>query len=208
MADKSAGNVVAAIEGSKRRTLARFIYALGMHHVGEEVAKILAQYFGSARALLQSRDWEALVADKESVQKENTRRRNRGEALLESVLPGIGPEIIKSVANFLAQPHNREVIELLLERGVDPENPAAAPRAGGAVPGRTFVLTGTLPTLTREAAAALIVAEGGRVTGSVSRKTDYVVAGTDPGSKHDKAAELGIPVLEEQELLNLLGRTN
>ena len=172
------------------------------------MAKILAQYFRSASALLEERDWDAVIAEKEIVQKENTRRRNRGEAPIEPVLPGIGPEIIKSVANFLAQPHNREVIESLLERGVDPENSAAAPRVSGKVPGKTFVLTGTLPTLTRDEAAALIAAEGGRVTGSVSRKTDYVVAGAEPGSKHDKALELGIAVLGEQDLLNLLGKTN
>ena len=209
MAEKSAANVVAAIAASRRRTLARFIYALGMHHVGEEVAKILAQYFGSAQALLEERDWEALIAEKENVQKENARRRNRGEALLEPLLPGIGPEILQSVANFLRQPHNREVIESLLDPkrgGVDPERPCAAPRGGGRVTGKTFVLTGTLPNLARDEAAARIAAEGGRVTGSVSKKTDYVVAGADPGSKYDKARELGITVLEEQDLLKLLAQ--
>jgi DNA ligase (NAD+) len=205
MAEKSSANVVAAIDASRRRTLARFIYALGMHHVGEEVAKILAQFFGSARALLEARDWAALVAEKENVQKENTRRRARGEALLEPVLPGIGPEIIESVATFLTQEHNREVIEALLERGVQPEAPAKTAPRSGKVTGKSFVLTGTLPSLSREEAAARIAAEGGRVTGSVSKKTDYVVAGAEPGSKYDKARELGITVLEEQDLLRLLG---
>jgi DNA ligase (NAD+) len=205
MAAKSAANVMKAIEGSRERPLARFIYALGMHHVGEEVAKILAQYFGSAQALLEPRDWEALIAQKESVQKENTRRRNRGEPELEVLLPGVGPEILASVANFLDQSHNREVIEALLERGVRPEN-AAQPRArAGKLIGKTFVLTGTLPNLSREDAAARIAAEGARVTSSVSRKTDYVVVGADPGSKYEKARELGIAVLEEQDLLKLLG---
>ena len=205
MAEKSAANVLAAIEGGKRRTLARFIYALGMHHVGEEVAKILAQFFGSAQALLETRDWDALIAEKERVQKENTRRRSRGEALLEPILPGIGPEILESVANFLEQAHNREVIQALLERGVAPENPVHAPPRTGKVTGKSFVLTGTLPKLSRDEAAAMIAAEGGRVTGSVSKKTDYVVVGTDPGSKYDKARELGIAVLEERDLLKLLG---
>jgi len=205
MAEKSAANVLAAIEGSKRRTLARFIYALGTHHVGEEVAKILAQFFGSAQALLETRDWDALIAEKENVQKENTRRRHRGEALLEPVLPGIGPEILESVANFLGQDHNREVIQALLERGVAPENPVHAPPRTGKVTGKSFVVTGTLPKLSRDEAAAMIAAEGGRVTGSVSKKTDYVVVGADPGSKHDKARELGITVLEERDLLKLLG---
>jgi DNA ligase (NAD+) len=204
MAEKSAGNVVAAIEASKRRPLARFTYALGMHHVGEEVSKMLAQYFGTAQALLEDRDWDALIAEKENVQKENTRRRNRGEALLDPLLPGIGPEILRSVANFLGQPHNREVIESLLASGVRPERVAQRTRRGGKLAGKTFVLTGTLPGLTREDAAARIAAEGGRVTGSVSKKTDYVVVGADPGGKYDKALELGIPVLEEQDLLKLL----
>lgn len=205
MAAKSAANVMKAIEGSKERTLARFIYALGMHHVGEEVAKILAQYFGSAQALLESRDWEALIAQKESVQKENTRRRNRGEPELEVLLPGVGPEILTSVANFLAQSHNREVIAALLARGVRPQNATQSAARTGKLVGKTFVLTGTLPNLSREDAAARIAAEGARVTSSVSRKTDYVVVGADPGSKYEKARELGIAVLEEQDLLKLLG---
>jgi DNA ligase (NAD+) len=208
MAEKSAGNVIAAIEGSKRRPLARFVYALGMHHVGEEVAKILAQFFGSAEALLEERDWDALIAEKENVQKENTRRRNRGEALLEPLLPGVGPEILQSAANFLRQPHNREVIAALLDPergGVAPQNPKPVARAGGKLAGKTFVLTGTLPNLSRGDAAARITAQGGRVTGSVSKKTDYVVVGAEPGSKYDKARELAITVLEEQDLLKLLG---
>ena len=208
MGKKSAANVVGAIESSRRRTLARFIYALGMHHVGEEVAKILAQYFGSAEALLEERDWDGLIAEKETVQKENTRRRNRGEALLEPVLPGIGPEILESVANFLRQPHNREVIQALLDRGVSPERPAESPSstasASRKLAGKTFVLTGTLPHLTREEASARIEAQGGRITGSVSKKTDYVVVGADPGGKYDKALELGVTVLEEQDLVKLL----
>lgn len=205
MAAKSAANVMKAIEGSKERTLARFIYALGMHHVGEEVAKILAQYFGSAQALLESRDWDALIDQKESVQKENTRRRSRGEPELEVLLPGVGPEILGSVANFLAQPHNREVIEGLLARGVRPQNAVQSGARTGKLVGKTFVLTGTLPNLSREDAAARIAAEGARVTSSVSKKTDYVVVGADPGSKYEKARELGIAVLEEQDLLKLLG---
>jgi DNA ligase (NAD+) len=207
MAEKSAANVIAAIEGSKRRTLARFIYALGMHHVGEEIAKLLARFFGSAKALLEPRDWAALIAEKESVQKENTRRRNRGEPLLEPVLPGVGPEIIESVATFLGQPHNREVIEALLARGVRPSSAEPARAHAGKVTGQSFVLTGSLATLSRDEAAALIAAEGGRVSGSVSKKTDYVVVGADPGTKYEKALALGIKVLEEQDLLKLLGRS-
>ncbi|HYH42112.1 MAG TPA: NAD-dependent DNA ligase LigA [Burkholderiales bacterium] len=207
MAEKSAANVVAAIEGSKGRTLARFIYALGMHHVGEEIAKLLARFFGSAAALLEPRDWAGLITEKESVQKENTRRRGRGEALLDPVLPGVGPEIIQSVANFLAQPHNRAVIEALLTRGVRPESAAPARAHAGKVTGQSFVLTGSLANLSREEAAARIAAEGGRVSGSVSKKTDYVVVGADPGTKYEKALALGIKVLEERDLLKLLGQS-
>jgi DNA ligase (NAD+) len=207
MAEKSAANVVAAIEGSKDRSLARFIYALGMHHVGEEVAKILAQHFGSIESLLHETEperWARLTEEKDRVQKENTRRRNRGEPLLEPILPGIGPEIMESVANFLAQTHNREVIQKLLDAGVKPQSAAPTARRAGKVTGKTFVLTGTLPNLTRDEASARIQAEGGRVTGSVSKKTDYVVAGAEAGSKLEKARELGVAVLEEQDLLKLL----
>ncbi len=207
MAEKSAGNVVAAIEGSKHRTLARFIYALGMHHVGEEVAKILAQHFGSIEALLAG-DWAALIEEKDRVQKENTRRRARAEPLLPVVLPGVGPEIMQSVANFLAQTHNQEVIRALLDAGVAPKRMAVTARAeapaSGKLAGRTFVLTGTLPNLSREEAKSRIEAVGGRVTGSVSKRTDYVVAGAEPGTKYEKARELDITVLEEQDLLKLL----
>jgi DNA ligase (NAD+) len=205
MAEKSAANVVAAIESSKHRTLARFIYALGMHHVGEEVAKILAQHLGSIEATIDA-DWDTLIAEKERLQKENTRRRSRGEALLEPVLPGIGPEIMQSVANFVRQSHNREVIRALLAAGVSPERLSSAPKRAGKLVGKTFVLTGALPNLSRDEAASRIAAEGGRVSGSVSRKTDYVVVGAEPGSKYDKARELGIQVLEEHDLLKLLGQ--
>ena len=204
MAEKSAANVMNAIEASKHRTLARFIFALGMNHVGEEVAKLMAQHFGSAQALLEEVDWDALIAEKELVQKENTRRRNRDEPLLEAMLPGVGPEIIRSVANFLSQAHNREVIEALLERGVRPEARKQASRRAGALTGKSFVLTGTLPNLSRDEAAARIQAEGGRVTGSVTKKTHYVVVGAEPGAKYEKARELGITVLDEADLLKLL----
>jgi DNA ligase (NAD+) len=204
MAEKSAANVVAAIEGSKTRSLPRFIYALGMHHVGEEVAKILAQHFGTIDALLAA-DWPVLIDEKDRTQKENTRRRSKGEPLLDAILPGVGPEIMQSVANFLAQAHNREVIRALLDAGVAPQAVSAETRRAGRLTGKAFVLTGTLPNLTREEAAERIQAEGGRVTGSVSKKTDYVVAGAEAGSKLDKARELGIAVLEEQDLLKLLG---
>jgi DNA ligase (NAD+) len=204
MAEKSASNVIAAIEKSKRATLARFVFALGIYHVGEEVAKILARHFGSLDRLLDA-DWDALIAEKGSVQKENTRRRNKDETLLAPILPGVGPEIIQSVANFLGQPHNREVIEQLRASGAVSEDeilPAAKPV--GTLRGKTFVLTGTLPKLSREQAKALIEAQEGKVVGSVSAKTDYVVAGSEAGSKLAKAEQLGIAVLDEAGLLQLL----
>ncbi len=204
MAEKSASNVIAAIEKSKRAPLARFIFALGIYHVGEEIAKILAKHFGSLGNLLDA-DWDALIAEKERVQKENTRRRNKDETLLAPVLPGVGPEIIQSVANFLRQPHNRDVIRQLRASGaVSEKEIVPSVKADGALRGKTFVLTGTLPTLGREEAKELIETQGAKVSGSVSKKTDYVVAGADPGSKLAKAEELGIPVLDEAGLRELL----
>jgi DNA ligase (NAD+) len=203
MAEKSAANVIAAIEKTKGSSLARFVFALGIYHVGEEVAKILARHFGSLDGLLNA-DWDALIAEKERVQKENTRRRAKGDTLLVPILPGVGPEIMQSVANFLSQKHNREVIAQLRKSGaVRGELPPSAVQ-GGSVIGKTFVLTGTLPTLSRDEAKELIEAQGGKVTGSVSSKTDYVVAGAEPGSKLAKAQELGIPLLDEAGLLQLL----
>jgi DNA ligase (NAD+) len=140
------------------------------------------------------------------VQKENARRRTRSQPMLEAVLPGIGPEIVRSIANFFAQTHNREVVAALLAAGVAPHADTPPERRASKVAGMTFVLTGTLPNLTRDEAAARIEAAGGRVTGSVSKKTNYVVAGAEPGSKYDKARELGVPVLGEQDLLKLLAQ--
>jgi DNA ligase (NAD+) len=203
MAEKSAANVIAAIEKTKGSSLARFVFALGIYHVGEEVAKILARHFGSLDGLLNA-DWDALIAEKERVQKENTRRRTKGDTLLDPILPGVGPEIMQSVANFVSQQHNREVIKQLRESGaVRKESPPSAVK-GGSVIGKIFVLTGTLPSMSRDEAKELIEAQGGKVTASVSKKTDYVVAGTEAGTKLAKAEELGVTVLDEAELLELL----
>lgn len=204
MGEKSAASVMSAIENSKHAPLARFIFALGIYHVGEEVAKILAQRFGSLRALL-SADWNALIADKERVRKENQRRRARADRLLDPVLPGVGPEIMQSVASFLRQPHNREVIAQLRERQVVRDHMATRPkRATAALAGKTVVLTGTLPTMSREQARELVETAGAKVSSSVSRKTDYVVAGTDPGSKYDRAIALGVTILDEAGLKALV----
>ncbi|HEV8313190.1 MAG TPA: NAD-dependent DNA ligase LigA [Burkholderiaceae bacterium] len=182
MADKSAGNLVAAIEKSKRTTLARFLYALGIRHVGESTAKDLAKHFGKLDAIMDA-----------SV-----------EQLLE--VNDVGPVVAQSIRTFFDQPHNREVAEQLRAAGVQWDEHEGSQRRAGPQPlaGKTLVLTGTLPTLTRDEAKELIEAAGGKVTGSVSKKTDYVVAGVEAGSKLDKARELGVTVLDEDGLRALL----
>ena len=174
MADRSAANVVAAIEASKSTTLQRFVYSLGIRHVGESTARDLARHFGSLDALM-----DATPA-----------------ALLEVV--DVGPVLAESIAAFFAEKHNRAVIERLRAAGVRwPEHAPAARTPPGPLAGLTIVLTGTLPTLTRDEAKAMIEAAGGKAAGSVSAKTSYVVAGAEAGSKLDKAEALGIPVLDE-----------
>ncbi|WP_207855921.1 NAD-dependent DNA ligase LigA [Sulfurisoma sediminicola] len=180
MAAKSAANILAAIEKSRATTLARFIYALGIRNVGEATARDLARHFGGLDALL--------AADESALQH----------------VPDVGPVVAASIARFCAEPHNVEVIEQLRAAGVHwPEGvPAAA--VTSAIAGKTFVLTGTLPTLTREAAKELIEARGGKVAGSVSKKTDYVIAGAEAGSKLDKAQQVGVTILDEAQFLELI----
>jgi DNA ligase (NAD+) len=198
MGEKSAQNLIANIERSKEAPLNRFIYALGIPGVGEEVAKILARHFGSVKAL-QEADWTRLAADKEAVRKDNTQRKKRGEPPLEVPLEGIGPELMESIQKFVREPHNREVIARLTSHL---ELRRAAPaRAADA---KTFVLTGTLASMTREEAQARLEALGHKVAGSVSKKTDYVVAGAEAGSKLERARALGVPVLDEAQFLELL----
>jgi DNA ligase (NAD+) len=203
MAEKSAQNLVEAIERSRDCTLARFVFALGIYHVGEEVARIIARHFGDLDAVLAA-DWPALIAEKERVQKENNRRRAKGLETEETLLAGVGPEIMASIGHFLAQEHNRAVIAELVGRGVKPRGEAAA-AADAPLAGKTFVLTGTLPGMSRDEARARIEAAGGKVSGSVSKKTDYVIAGAEAGSKLDKARALGVSVIDEAGLLALLG---
>jgi DNA ligase (NAD+) len=200
MGEKSAQNLVASIDRSRHVPLQRFIFALGVPGVGEEVAKILARHFRSLQALLGA-DWAKAAADKEAVRKENAQRKKRGEPLREVPLEGIGPELMESIAKFMQEEHNREIIGRL-ERAVALEAPrAAAPAAAG---GKTFVLTGTLSAMSRDQARAALEAKGHKVAASVSRNTDYVVAGEDAGSKLDKARGLGVPVLDEARFLELL----
>ncbi len=180
MAAKSAANVVAAIDKSRKTTLARFIFALGIRHVGEATAKELARHFGRLDALM--------AADEAALQE----------------AADVGPVLAQSIRQFFSEPHNREVIAQLRAAGV--EWPESTPRRApaGKLAGKTFVLTGTLPTLSRDEAKELIERHGGKVTGSVSKKTHYVVAGAGAGSKLDRAGGLGVPVIDEKQLKDLL----
>ncbi|MEN9315045.1 MAG: ligase, NAD-dependent [Pseudomonadota bacterium] len=202
MGPKSAENLVEAIERSKSTTLARFLFALGIRQVGEEVARQLADEYGDLDRIA-AEDWDALMTRKADIQKENVRRRGRGESTLAVPLEGVGPEIIESLRGFLAEPHNREVIAQLRDAGVRwpvalrEESPTPSP---GRLDGLSFVLTGTLPTMTRDEAAELIRRHGGSVVSSVSRKTGRVVAGDAAGSKLERARELGVPVIDESGL--------
>jgi DNA ligase (NAD+) len=202
MGEKSALNVLASIERSREATFGRFVFALGIPGVGEEVAKILARHFGSLDALLEA-DWERLAADKEAVRKDNAKRKRRGEAPAPVPLEGIGPEIMDSVQRFLQETHNRAVIRRLTDRRTGVRL-RAEPGAAPARSARTFVLTGTLPGMTRDEAKSLIESKGHKVAGSVSKNTDYVVAGGDAGSKLERARELGVAVLDEQGLKDTL----
>ncbi|MEO5670861.1 MAG: NAD-dependent DNA ligase LigA [Ramlibacter sp.] len=180
MADKSAQNVLAALETSKHTTLPRFLFGLGIRHVGEATAKDLARHFGKLDAIM-----DAGV-----------------EQLLE--VADVGPVVADSIHLFFQQPHNREVVEQLRACGVTWEEGEPAARAPKPLAGKTVVLTGTLPTLSRDEAKDMLEAAGAKVAGSVSKKTDYVVAGAEAGSKLDKARELGVTVLDEDGLRTLL----
>ena len=182
MADKSAANVVAAIDKSRETTLARFIYALGIRHVGEATARDLASHFGLLDPIMDASE----------------------EALLE--VQDVGPVLAEAIHDFFAEPHNREVISALRVAGVKWKEGPPRRAAAGPLAGRTFVLTGTLPSLSRDDAKAMLEAAGATVTGSVSKKTDYVVAGADAGSKLAKAEALGIPVLDENALRAMIGQ--
>ncbi len=191
LGEKSAANIVGAIAASKERPLARVLFALGIPHVGSENAELLVRRFGSLAALQEASVEE--ISD----------------------TPGVGPVIAQAVWEYFRDPRNLDLIARLREAGVTmeaqkgttdsvSEQGADASSATGPLAGQTLVLTGTLPTLTRQEATDLIVAAGGRVTGSVSAKTDYVVVGEEAGSKLARARELGIPLLDEDGLRELL----
>ncbi|BCX81213.1 DNA ligase (NAD+) [Methylomarinovum caldicuralii] len=181
MGPKSAQNLLKAIERSKHTTLPRFLYALGIREVGEVTAQLLAEHFGSLERIM-----------------------NAGEEELARI-PGIGPVVARHIVTFFRQPHNREVIERLRRAGVHWEEgaPAEKPKP---LAGKTFVFTGTLAAMTREEAKRRVEALGAKVSNSVSKKTDYVVVGENPGSKLDKARQLGVEILDENAFLDLLKR--
>jgi DNA ligase (NAD+) len=180
MAEKSAQNVIDAIEHSKQATMARFIYALGIRNVGETVAELLAENLGSVDELLD--------ADTEKL----------GE------IRGIGDVIAEEIHAWASVPANRKVLKRLLAAGI---TFARAPRAvSNEFEGKTFVFTGTLGKLTREEAEAEVKKRGGKPSGSVSKQTSYVVAGEKAGSKLEKAQKLGVPVIDEDEFLKMIGR--
>ncbi len=177
MGERSANNLLAALEQSKHPTLGRFLFSLGIRHVGETTAKDLAKHFGRLERLMDASVEQLLLVN------------------------DVGPVVAQSVRTFFEQPHNREVIAALRAAGVqwsetDGSTAANTPQT---LAGTTWVLTGTLPTLSRDEAKEMIEAAGGKVTGSVSKKTNYLLAGAEAGSKLDKARELGITVLDEDE---------
>jgi DNA ligase (NAD+) len=183
--EKSTDNLLAAIEASKRCELWRLIHGLGIPHVGVAAAKDLAGHFRDIEKLADAK-LEDFVANKQSV------------------ISGIGETMARAIVGFFNEPRNRSMVSALLHAGIKPQAPAAKVVSSSVFAGKTFVLTGTLPTLTRDEAAAKIEAAGGKVSGSVSKKTNYVLAGAEAGSKLAKAQSLGVPVIDEVEFLRLL----
>ena len=180
MADKSAQNIVDALEQSKQTTLPRFLFGLGIRHVGEATAKALANHFGKLDAIMAASEEQLLeVAD-------------------------VGPVVAQSLRTFFAQPHNREVVEQLRACGVTWEEGEPAAQTPKPLAGKTFVITGTLPTLSRDQAKDMLEAAGAKVAGSVSKKTDYLLAGAEAGSKLTKAQELGVSVIDEAAMMLLI----
>jgi len=180
MGEKSSDNLLLAIEASKQRSLDRLLHALGIRHVGEHLARLLARQFGSLEELAAA---------------------NRDQLL---AIHEIGPQVADSVVDFFARDRNRRILEELQRAGVEPR--AEARRAGGPLTGKSFVFTGSLVHFKRKQAQEMVEQMGGRAAGSVSKKTDYVVAGSDAGSKLDRARELGVTILSEEEFGQLLER--
>jgi DNA ligase (NAD+) len=184
MGEKLASNLLQAIDSSKQASLARVIFALGIRHVGETTAKDLAKYFGSMDKFIQAKDEDLLkVRD-------------------------VGPVIVESIKHFLEQSHNVEVIEQLMACGINPIEKASSDQVVAVFFNKTVVLTGTLPTLSRDEAKELLELAGAKVSGSVSSKTDFILAGDQAGSKLEKAQSLGVRIIEETEFLEMLKQPN
>jgi DNA ligase (NAD+) len=181
MAGKSAANLIAALDRARSTTLERFIYALGIRHVGESTARDLARHFGRLDPIVNASEDQLLQ------------------------VPDVGPVVAASIAHFFSEAHNRESIAQLRKAGVHWPEADPVRRPAGRLAGKTFVITGTLPTLKRDDAKSMIEAAGGKVSGSVSKKTDYVVAGEDAGSKLAKARELEVSIIDEVQLQKMLG---
>ena len=199
MGEKSAQNLVTAIAASRSTTFGRFLFALGIPVVGETTARDLAVHFGTLEALLAAADADLAT--------EHADKKKERFPLLQAV-PDVGPTVAASICHFFAEPRNRAVIAQLVrpatEGGAGIHWPAPKAAAEGALSGKTFVITGTLPGMSREAASALIESHGGKCTGSVSAKTDYLLAGEAAGSKLAKAEKLGVPVLDLAALQALI----
>ena len=180
MAEKSAKNLVASLEKSKTTTLARFVFSLGIHSIGETTAQTLANHFSTLENIINASE----------------------EKLLE--VPDVGPIVAENLLTFFKQKHNLDVVEQLLAVGINWPNIKKKSMDEQPLVGKTFVVTGTLETMGRNDAKSALQELGAKVAGSVSKKTDYVVVGENAGSKATKAADLGIPILDEKALIKLL----
>jgi DNA ligase (NAD+) len=183
MADKSAANVIEAIEKSKAQPLWRLVAALGIRHIGGQSAQILAEHFGSLQALMEA-DQQTLEA-----------------------IDQIGPKMAESVHEYFRNSDNRAVINELLAAGVKPKQAKAAKKATGRLAGKTIVVTGTLESFSRQQAEQAIRQAGGKTSSSVSKKTDFVLAGKEPGSKIEKARKFGVAVMDEKQFLQIVGKS-
>jgi DNA ligase (NAD+) len=200
LGEKSVDRLLAAIEAARHTTLARLLFALGIPNVGEATARDLATHFGSLDALRKA------AVDYGRAAAKGDKKALKDQPLI--AVEGIGHEVASRLAGFFGETHNLEVIRDLRKRGVRwEESQGRAAAASGPLAGKTFVLTGTLESMSRDEARDRLMALGARVTGSVSKKTDYVVVGAEPGSKLDKARELGVPVLDEAAFLELTGKS-
>jgi len=188
---KSAENLLAAIEKSKQTTLARFLFGLGIRHVGEHISELIANSFGNIQSV-------------QNATEEDLEFRKATNDQKETGIKGIGKEIAGSIVAYFEEESNKRLIERLLEAGIQFETPQRS-SAGSAISERSFVLTGVLESMKRSEAKELILSKGGRIASSVSNRTDFLVAGDSAGSKLKKARDLGLTILNEEEFIKLLG---